>query len=98
MTPLQRGQELASKNLVSDITINFDESPLRHIGTNEISRYARDKCRSIQRLQSSAKGPERPRFTPKYFNEMARECMAHLQAMLDALDASGANLIEPGKK
>lgn len=98
MTPLQRGWELASKNLVSDKPINFDESPLRHIGTNQISKYAKDMCQSIQRLQSMAKGPGWPGYTREYFNESARECMGHLQAMLDALDASGANLIEPGKE
>ncbi len=98
MTPLQQGQLLASKNVVTDTDITFYETPLRHIRTREVSKYAHQRIDSIRLARSWAKKGGWGRFNRDYWVESAKQSMAELQAMLAALDASGAALVAASSK
>lgn len=98
MTPLQQGQLLASKNVVTEFDITFDEAPLRHIRTREVSKYAHRCVDSIRLANGWARKRGWGRYNRDYWIQSAKLSMAELQAMLSALDASGAALVTASRE
>lgn len=93
MTPLQRGQLLASKNAVTDIEINFLESALVRVHTKRVSKYAERCVTSIKFANTMMRTGSWYPWTREWYQQTGKDSMFMLIAMLNALDESGAKLV-----
>lgn len=93
MTPLQKGQLLASKNVVTDIEIDFEEAPLVRVHTKRVSKYAERCVNSIKLSDTMMRSGSWHPWTGEWWNERAKDSMTALMSMLAALDESGAKLV-----